>query len=353
MLAALAYNIFLGLFITLFVLVSLLLILIILIQKGRGGGLASAFGGGGGNTAFGSKTGDVLTWATSIIFGVFLLLAVILNLMTRHGSEADAGGPAAAVPSQSSPLKPAAPATPPPTDTSTSKRHVTGAGGSAGSAASSDRRSGRPTQACGGSDSSNTRTQGLLRMIVSMTGFGDATAERDGTHYAVEIRSLNNRFFKPVIKLPDNVSGLEPELETMLREQLGRGSITYILKMRSDTRRGRVPDQHAGAEGLPRAAAARSRARTARRDRPGGAAGAARRLPGAAGRDRRDRAARADGPRADGQGDRQAQRDAAREGEALFNDLMKHAKVISTNLAEIAKRAPFVIDDYHKRLRSG
>src|SRR5687767_10584331 len=72
-------------------------------------------------------------------------------------------------------------------------------------------------------------------MIVSMTGFGDATAERDGTHYSVEIRSLNNRFFKSVIKLPDNVSGLEPELETMLREQLGRGSITYILKMRSQT----------------------------------------------------------------------------------------------------------------------
>src|SRR5258705_7274705 len=87
LLAALAYNLFLGLFITLFVIVSLLLILLILIQKGRGGGLASAFGGGGGNTAFGSKTGDVLTWATSIIFGVFLLLAVILNLMTRPAGE--------------------------------------------------------------------------------------------------------------------------------------------------------------------------------------------------------------------------------------------------------------------------
>src|SRR5947208_7416451 len=72
-------------------------------------------------------------------------------------------------------------------------------------------------------------------MIVSMTGFGDAVAEKDGTHYAVEIRSLNDRFFKAVIKLPDIVSGLEPELETLLREQLGRGSVTYILKMRTES----------------------------------------------------------------------------------------------------------------------
>ena len=72
-------------------------------------------------------------------------------------------------------------------------------------------------------------------MIVSMTGFGDAAAERDGTHYAVEIRSLNNRFYKSLIKLPEPVSGLEPELETMLRDKLGRGSITYILKMRVDS----------------------------------------------------------------------------------------------------------------------
>src|SRR2546421_12808975 len=72
-------------------------------------------------------------------------------------------------------------------------------------------------------------------MILSMTGFGDATGELNGTHYSVEIRSLNNRYFKSTIKLPDNVSGLEPELESMLRERLGRGSITFILKMRTDS----------------------------------------------------------------------------------------------------------------------
>jgi preprotein translocase subunit SecG len=77
---------------TLFVIISLFLILLILIQKGRGGGLSGAFGGAGGNTAFGSKTGDVLTWATSIVFGVFLLLAILLNLLANHmvGSTATA-----------------------------------------------------------------------------------------------------------------------------------------------------------------------------------------------------------------------------------------------------------------------
>jgi preprotein translocase subunit SecG len=74
-------DFFFYLTVVLFLTVCVFLILLVLIQKGRGGGLASAFGGAGGNTAFGSKTGDVLTWATSILFGVFLVLAVALNLL--------------------------------------------------------------------------------------------------------------------------------------------------------------------------------------------------------------------------------------------------------------------------------
>lgn len=71
----------------LFLVLSLFLILLVLIQKGRGGGLSAAFGGVGGNTAFGAKTGDVLTWATSIVFGVFLLLAIGLNLIANRVDE--------------------------------------------------------------------------------------------------------------------------------------------------------------------------------------------------------------------------------------------------------------------------
>jgi preprotein translocase subunit SecG len=94
----------------LFITVSILLILLILIQKGRGGGLASAFGGAGGSTAFGSKTGDVLTWATSILFGVFLLLAIVLNLTSN---KRDAATQRANVVAANAALPPGTPAIPP------------------------------------------------------------------------------------------------------------------------------------------------------------------------------------------------------------------------------------------------
>lgn len=98
-------NTFLYVTITLFAIVSVFMILLILIQKGRGGGLASAFGGAGGNTAFGSKTGDVLTWATSVVFGLFLVLAITLNLIANNinAKRTAIPGAAAATPASSTP----------------------------------------------------------------------------------------------------------------------------------------------------------------------------------------------------------------------------------------------------------
>ena len=65
----------------LFLVISVIMILLVLIQRGRGGGLASAFSGSGAQAAFGAKTGDVLTWVTAVIFGIFVLSVVGLNLM--------------------------------------------------------------------------------------------------------------------------------------------------------------------------------------------------------------------------------------------------------------------------------
>ncbi len=88
---------------TLFIVLSLFLILLVLIQKGRGGGLSAAFGGVGGNTAFGAKTGDVLTWATSIVFGVFLVLGISLNLLANSIHEQQQRVSAATQPARTTP----------------------------------------------------------------------------------------------------------------------------------------------------------------------------------------------------------------------------------------------------------
>ncbi|MDX2017749.1 MAG: YicC/YloC family endoribonuclease [Planctomycetota bacterium] len=66
-------------------------------------------------------------------------------------------------------------------------------------------------------------------MIRSMTGFGEASATEGGSHYFLEVRSLNNKFFKAVLRLPENLAGLEAELETRLRERLSRGTVTLKI----------------------------------------------------------------------------------------------------------------------------
>lgn len=71
-----------------FLVVCLSMILIVLIQRPQGGGLSGAFGAGGGSgqTAFGTKTGDVLTLVTIGIFILFLGTAIGLNFAVRPPS---------------------------------------------------------------------------------------------------------------------------------------------------------------------------------------------------------------------------------------------------------------------------
>jgi len=66
---------------TLVVLICFLLMLVILLQKGRGGGFSGAFGGAGGTSAFGAKTGDVFTWITVVVAGVFVVLTIWSNFV--------------------------------------------------------------------------------------------------------------------------------------------------------------------------------------------------------------------------------------------------------------------------------
>lgn len=59
-----------------------------------------------------------------------------------------------------------------------------------------------------------------------MTGFGEASAQTAGAHYFVEVRSLNSKYFKASIRLPEAFQGLEAEMESALRRRVHRGTVT-------------------------------------------------------------------------------------------------------------------------------
>ncbi len=69
-------------------------------------------------------------------------------------------------------------------------------------------------------------------MITSMTGYGDAESTCDQVDYVVEIRSVNHRYFKSAIKVPEFLQRFESEIEGLLRGRLLRGSINYLLRAR-------------------------------------------------------------------------------------------------------------------------
>lgn len=68
---------------TLLMLVGLFMMLIVLIQRGRGGGLAGAFGGAGGSSAFGTKAGDVFTKITVVCALIWFCLAGFSGMALR------------------------------------------------------------------------------------------------------------------------------------------------------------------------------------------------------------------------------------------------------------------------------
>jgi uncharacterized protein (TIGR00255 family) len=69
-------------------------------------------------------------------------------------------------------------------------------------------------------------------MLNSMTGFGSAAADDHGISCTVEIRAVNNRFLKTVIKLPDKLANLEPDVERVLRDRIARGSVVLAVSVR-------------------------------------------------------------------------------------------------------------------------
>ena len=85
-------------------------------------------------------------------------------------------------------------------------------------------------------------------MIVSMTGYGRAFREGHDFSCHVEIKSVNNRFLKTVVRVPDDLSDCEVEIEKILRETLGRGSVIVNVTVTTPAAAAAAPVNHKAAE---------------------------------------------------------------------------------------------------------
>jgi preprotein translocase subunit SecG len=76
-----------------FVITAILLILLVLAQNEEGDSLGGIFSGSSGS-AFGSRSGNVLTRATTVLGALFLIISLSLALMNRSpaGSGVEAAG---------------------------------------------------------------------------------------------------------------------------------------------------------------------------------------------------------------------------------------------------------------------
>ncbi len=72
---------------TFLMLTGAFLMIVVLLQRGRGGGLAGAFGGAGGQSAFGTKAGDVFTKITVVIAVTWVILAGASGFVLRAGAD--------------------------------------------------------------------------------------------------------------------------------------------------------------------------------------------------------------------------------------------------------------------------
>ena len=69
---------------------GVLLIGLVLIQRGKGGGLAGAFGGVGGSSAFGSRAGDLFTRIT-LGFAAAWIALIMIQVWVVQSSRVEAG----------------------------------------------------------------------------------------------------------------------------------------------------------------------------------------------------------------------------------------------------------------------
>ncbi|MEM6853438.1 MAG: YicC/YloC family endoribonuclease [Planctomycetota bacterium] len=189
-------------------------------------------------------------------------------------------------------------------------------------------------------------------MIRSMTGYGNASAQHEGVQFSLELRSLNNRYFKASTRLPDEIAGLEAILESELRRRVNRGSFSLTVKVKvSDAAATSAINDQALLTYLDHLETVREKVQdeSVQIDLTQLLA-----LPGVLQPKTDDDAllakAKATVPQLLNDALDRLVEMRTTEGKALAEDLLSQVDHIREQIAVVAERAPVVVDEYHQRL---
>ena len=193
-------------------------------------------------------------------------------------------------------------------------------------------------------------------MIRSMTGYGAAERVDPDVRIAVEIRTVNNRFFKASLHLPEGLGAVEVVIDKILRASITRGTVSLTLGVEPRGAAARVPINkdilEAYLKDLEGVAGGRSGKND---DYSNGLLGFVLALPGVVGSQDvlmtgiDNLPARIEAVVQEGVARLNAMRDA--EGQTTAADMRATLDEMEKWLAAVDARVPAVIEEYRQRLR--
>jgi uncharacterized protein (TIGR00255 family) len=186
-------------------------------------------------------------------------------------------------------------------------------------------------------------------LLQSMTGFGESHCQQDGLAAAVEVRAINNRFFKLAVRATEGYAALESSIEAIVRETIHRGTVQVNVWV---DRRQSPDDYRINVEVLEQYR--RQLQGLLQHDNGRVPWEALLPLPGVVD----DASAKtvnteADWPlveRALRAALKNLQRMRREEGQAMTADLTANCQILGDCLHRIERRAPLVVEDYRNRL---
>lgn len=72
---------------------------------------------------------------------------------------------------------------------------------------------------------------GAVVLLQSMTGFGESRNQRDGLAVVVEVRTINNRYFKLSVRASEGYASLDPLVESEVRALVNRGTVQVNIRV--------------------------------------------------------------------------------------------------------------------------